>query len=167
MPLGGQGEEFSCRRMHAMSEVAIDGAKEATEAGLREFELTPAARVVGPGRLERAYLQKIDSLCADVDAARERERTLAESLGVERSALEVSQRIERGCQRRIDRLEHRLEERTRELLQAERAQKRLALALGSVQREVELLRSQSALLLAEAPKTRPTSLWRRIFPSRG
>ncbi|HUR28865.1 MAG TPA: hypothetical protein VM509_11805, partial [Planctomycetota bacterium] len=74
------------------------------------------------------------------------------------AALEVSQRVERGCQRRIDRLETRLEERTQALLESERQQKRLALALGSMQREVEMLRANSAPALAARP-----SFWRRLL----
>ena len=81
----------------------------------------------------------------------------------ERAALEVSQRVERGCQRRIDRLESWLESRTQALLESERQQKRLALALGSMQREVEALRASSALALAAAAEPPRARFWRRIF----
>jgi len=147
----------------SMAESSIDSAE-----GLRTYEL-PArepcrepVRVVGPGRLERGYLQRLSGLSAEIDAARDHERRLQQSLRERDAALEVSQRVERGCQRRIDRLETWLEQRTQALLESERGQKRLALALGSMQRELEQLRTQSALALSAATKPRP-SLWRRLL----
>lgn len=142
-----------------MTEIAFEAGEE-----LRVHELTPREasriplRVTGPGRLERGYLARLAGLSAEVELARERELRLEESVRERAAALEVSQRVERGCQRRIDRLEERLEQRTQALLASERQQKRLALALGSMQREVELLRSKSAPALAARP-----SFWRRLL----
>jgi hypothetical protein len=158
-----------------MAEISMEA-----QAELREFVLRPALRsqdnggapagdatrprVIGPGRFERSYLQRLSGLTAELEAAREEEHRLLERLREEKSALEVSQRVEHGCQRRIDRLEGRLEQRTQALLESERQQKRLALALGSMQREVEMLRAQSALALAPPPPR--ASLWRRILGGR-
>ena len=134
----------------------------------------PPLRVIGPGRFERGYLQRLSALAAEVEMARDRDRRFQESLREGKAALEVSQRVERGCQRRIDRLEGWLEQRTQALLESERQQKRLALALGSMQREVELLRAQTAPVLTGAAAVARThvgptraSLWRRIFGPRG
>lgn len=110
-------------------------------------------RVIGPGRFERGYLQRLSGLAAELEVVRERERRLAESMRESSAALEVSQRVERGCQRHIDRLEQRLESRTQALLESERAHKRLALAIGALQRENELLRERATAALAAAPQT--------------
>ncbi len=142
---------------------------------LREYDL-PALdrpRVVGPGRFERGYLQRLSGLSAELEAARERESRLQQSLREEQAALEVSQRVEHGCQRRIDRLEGFLETRTQALLESERQQKRLALALGAMHKEVEMLRArvapqqlgrggEAASRDREAAAER-TSWWRRMF----
>ncbi len=136
--------------------------------GLREFVLTPRSpefvpgdggiaeqsrlRVIGPGRFERGYLQRLAGLAGELEMVRESERRLAESLREGKSALEMSLRVERGCQRRMDRLEIRLEDRTQALLESERQHKRLLLVLGSMQRENELLRSQLPLTLAGSPQ---------------
>lgn len=146
--------------------------RDASGPALREPP--PQLRVIGPGRFERGYLQRLSGLAAEVEVAHDRESRLLESLREGKAALEVSQRVEHGCQRRIDRLEGWLEQRTQALLESERQQKRLALALGSMQREVEMLRAQSALALAgvaeqshagdtAAPPSSRAGLWRRIF----
>jgi len=104
------------------------GARAISEGQDRTALAAPATaargtlRVVGPGRRERGYLAQLERL-----------RRRAARLG---GALEVSQRVERGCQRRLDRLED-------ELRDAHRAHKRLALALGALQRENELLRGRA------------------------
>ena len=150
-----------------MAEVSIESraeleALERRDEDLPAYDLRPERpRVVGPGRREREYQRRLGDASAALDGARRRERELREELREGRAALEVSQRIEHGCQRRIDRLEDRLEERTQALLESERQQKRLALALGSMQREVEALRAQALLALREAPAR--TGFWRRIL----
>lgn len=126
----------------------------------RVYEL-PAARprVVGPGRREQGYREQILRLEA------ERARALAEQARLGEQ-LEWSGRVERGSQRRAERLEG-------ELRASEEAQKRLLLALGAVQRENELLR-QRVDALAAAPVAQlesgargrakaPRSFWKRVF----
>ena len=126
----------------------------------RVYEL-PAARprVVGPGRREQGYREQILRLEA------ERARAVAEQARLGEQ-LEWSGRVERGSQRRAERLEG-------ELRASEEAQKRLLLALGAVQRENELLR-QRVDALAAAPVAQleagvrgrakaPRSFWKRVF----
>jgi hypothetical protein len=95
------------------------------------------ARVVGPGRRERAYLARVAELEATL-AAKARE-------------LDASTRLERGCQRLLDRLEHHVDLDREQLVQLQQQQKQLILALGAAQREVEMLREQ-LLLAAQAPR---------------
>lgn len=108
-------------------------------SGERVFELQPVEppgnaegpRVVGPGRRERSYQAHVARLEGE--------------LSVRARELATSERLERGCQRMIDRLERDVaggRERARLL---EQQQKRLILALGAAQREVELLRERAGL----------------------
>ncbi len=126
----------------------------------RVYEL-PAARprVVGPGRREQGYREQILRLEAERACALAEQARLGEQL-------EWSGRVERGSQRRAERLEG-------ELRASEEAQKRLLLALGAVQRENELLR-QRVDALAAAPVAQletgvrgrpkaPRSFWKRVF----
>lgn len=107
----------------------------------REFVLPAlAARVVGPGRRERGYLDRLARL----------ERSLAER----EVELDVSTRLERGCQRMLDRLEKQSDADRAQVAQLQQQQKQLILALGAAQREVEMLREQLQLA-AEAPKQLP------------
>jgi chromosome segregation ATPase len=136
---------------------------------LRPFVAGTAARIVGPGRRERAYLKRLEALGGLAERDRARAQELEFELRHYRGALETSQRVERGCQRRLDRMEDRLERREAELSEAHRVHKRLSLALGSVQREVELLRARLSIAppgQAQAPARltgkRPRSLWERI-----
>ena len=117
----------------------------ATTRCQESLEPMPRLRVIGPGRFERGYLQRLSGLAAEVEIARERELRTTESLRQTSASLEISRRVEHGCQRLVDRLEERLEQRTQALLESERQQKRLVLALGAMQRETELLRSQLQL----------------------
>lgn len=123
---------------------AIDAA-----TGEPIVELRPVAppiarpRVVGPGRLERGYLERIgaleEGLRRELDVRRAQERELETAALCERGATRAADRLERECER----------------LEAERARtlaahNRMILALGSLQRENELLRER--LVLAEAPR---------------
>ena len=119
---------------------------------LREVVIRPepaarpgAARVVGPGRRERGYLERISALAGELTLEGERRDGLRHVLEQRTAELETSLRVERGCQRRLDRLEERLDLERERLAQAERQHKRLALALGALQRENELLREQLQL----------------------
>ena len=98
----------------------------------------PSLRVTGPGRRERTYQERIRLLEGRGRHSERDTRHLAREL-------DVAQRLERGCQRLIDRMElHHTEDRTR-LGEAEQREKRLALALGALQRDNELLRERLAL----------------------
>jgi chromosome segregation ATPase len=104
---------------------------ERRRGSLRDVVLQPAARaprVVGPGRRERSYLQRVAELEGRLEGRRQE--------------LAVAQRIERGCQRRLDRLEDRLEDRSQALAEALRQQRRMALLLGGLQRDNERLQAQ-------------------------
>lgn len=104
----------------------------------RIYEIVPAPRVVGPGRKERAYLEKL--------AALERQ-------------LEAASLVERGSGRRLDRMERKLEA-VREAARAlEQKEHRLILALGAVQRENELLRERLLLALAPPKPPEPKRTW--------
>jgi hypothetical protein len=131
-------------------------------------ERAPARRV-GPGRIERGYLARIEGLESARSAERERERELELDLARSRGELAVAERLEHGLQRLLDRQEERLEV-------AAQREKRLALALGAVQRENELLRGKLelgagvtdgpvALLPARRePRAAPRrGLWGRLF----
>lgn len=92
------------------------------ETSGRVVEIVPAprpgpVRVVGPGRRERGYLERLAALEAE--------------LARERRALEAAELLERGSTRRLDRLEEQ--------------RGRLLVTLGALQRENELLRSHLAL----------------------
>ncbi|MCY3002665.1 MAG: hypothetical protein NTV21_12755 [Planctomycetota bacterium] len=115
--------------------------------GERIVELQPQApKVVGPGRRERAYQERIVELALGEAHAKEAAERLARELA-------VAERVERGTQRRIDRLEDSVQREREAFQRSEEAQKRLLLALGAVQRENELLRERVlALQAASAPR---------------
>ncbi len=105
-------------------------------------------RVVGPGRKERGYRDRIAALDAEV------ERHAAE--------LEAARLIERGTHRLVDRVETALE---RERQQS----RRVLVAMGSLQRDNELLQEQLSAAQAKlnrlaAPSPRRSFL-ARLFGS--
>lgn len=83
-------------------------------------------RVVGPGRRERAYQERIAALEQSLDA---RSR-----------ALEEAALVERGTGRLLDRVEAELAEAREREAEARRQLHRTLVLLGSVQREAEGLR---------------------------
>ncbi|MCP3916548.1 MAG: hypothetical protein GY711_13410 [bacterium] len=115
------------------------------EAGEPVVEL----RVVGPGRKERSYRERIASLYLELD---------------ERSAeLETAHLVERGTGRLIDRVEAELDRERHQ-------QKRLLVALGGLQRENEQLaeelnRARARLARLDAPRER-RGLFARLFGAR-
>jgi hypothetical protein len=153
-----------------VSRAHIDGAAGksalilADDRGVPDLELIPrpasrspsGLRVVGPGRRERTYRERIDRL---------EDRT--RDLSIE---LDVSRRLERGCQRLIDRMEVHQERDRERLAGAEQREKRLAVALGAMQRENELLRERLRLAgpgpKRLAARERPTSAARRSWLDR-
>ncbi|MFN0243680.1 MAG: hypothetical protein ACKVWV_12365 [Planctomycetota bacterium] len=101
------------------------------------------ARVVGPGRLERRYRARIESLEQDLAAGAR--------------SLDCAALVERGQARLLDRLERDVErERVANATLVQR-EKRLILALGGLQRENELLRLRGRpadrLEAASGPRT--------------
>jgi len=109
----------------------------------RIYTMIPAVRVVGPGKRERGYLEKLAALASELEAA----------------AL-----VERGSARRLDRMEKKLEA-VREAADAEvQKSHRLILALGSLQRENEMLREKLTLALATPALLPPRRSWlARLF----
>ena len=127
---------------------------------LRPFPAGGSARVVGPGRRERAYLKRLEAMGGQAERTRRRAQELEQELRHSRLALDTSRRVEKGCQRRLDRMEERLERRESELSEAHQAHKRLSLALGAMQREVEILRERAQVRL---PGPAHLSLWERLI----
>ena len=116
-------------------------------------------RVVGPGRRERAYLEKLARLESDLCANEAARVALARSL-------ETAALIERGSTRRLDRLEREVEDGEERRRALEQEEHRLILALGALQRENEILREKLALLAARAPsRALPDrrSFWSRLL----
>jgi len=114
--------------------VATPEARVAPSAG-QEPGRAPArgpGRIIGPGRKERSYRERIDEL----DLA----------LGGVRGELETARLVERGSQRLIDRVEADLGRQRDETRTLRQAQARLALGLGVVQSENEALRSENEAL---------------------
>lgn len=106
------------------------------------------ARVVGPGRRERAYLVRV----ADLEAALgEAEATRS----AQARALELAALVDRGAARRMDKLEGALGEQRREVQALNQRENRWILALGALQRENELLRERFALASRPALLGRP------------
>jgi hypothetical protein len=97
--------------------------------GLAQVELVPGARPrpVGPGRKERAYLERIE--------AAERE-------------LETSRLLERGTNRLLDRLE-------RESVEARAMERKLSFALGALQAQNLALQAQNRALQAKVEGRQP------------
>lgn len=129
-------------------------------------------RPIGPGRVERAYQRRIAELEGAVSETASRCGAAQGQLAATESRLEASQgelrglrgeletagRLERGLQRHADKLEQRLET-------ASQREKRLILALGSLQKENELLRERRALASAERAALLHASTGRAADPS--
>jgi hypothetical protein len=86
-------------------------------------------RVVGPGRRERDYLERIE--------------TLDRTLGQAESALVIAGLVERGSARLIDRLEHEEARARADLERAREEENRLLVVLGAVQRDNERLHERA------------------------
>jgi hypothetical protein len=93
--------------------------------GERDVELTPQVRVVGPGRLERGYQERIGRL----------ERQASEK----DDALGAASLIERGTERYVDRLEQERRVDRERLLKVQAQGNRLLVAMGAMQQENERL----------------------------
>jgi hypothetical protein len=105
-------------------------------------------RVIGPGRIERGYRERIAALEGELDTAR---------------------LVERGSGRRLDRLEGELARSGEALAEAQQVERRLILALGAIQGENAELRRRldraERLLAAPAPPAR-RGLLSRLLPRR-
>jgi hypothetical protein len=135
-----------------MAANSIDWIGERSELARATDELQPQPpppgwrpRVTGPGRIELGYRSELALREARLQEAARAAELLAKDLRATERALEASLQVERGCQRRLDRVEARLEERTQDLLASHAQQKRLSALIGALQRENELLREQLAL----------------------
>ncbi|MCC6407573.1 MAG: hypothetical protein IT453_10415 [Planctomycetes bacterium] len=128
------------------------------EPELSTVELVPGLppRIVGPGRRERDYLKRVAHLEDLLQYERERQRILEREL-------DASVHVERGAQRRLDRLEERME-------QSHARERRLAALMGALQRDNELLRQRVLELESAAQTLLPASteparrgFWARLF----
>lgn len=128
---------------------------------LRTLEIVPSPppRVVGPGRRERDYLKRVARLEDLLQYERDRQKLIEREL-------ETSVQVERGAQRRLDRVEDRLDK-------SQQRERRLATLVGALQRDNELLR-QRVLELEAASVPRLTAgpatatparrgFWARVF----
>ena len=114
--------------------------------------LTQALKVVGPGRKERTYQDRIHAL--------EQESSVNEH------ALETAALIERGSRNLLDRMERQLDSSDEALDRERAASRRVCVMLGSLQRENEVIREElkaarAQLARLEAPKSK--RLWRRLL----
>jgi hypothetical protein len=109
-------------------------------------------RVVGPGRVELAYQEKISLL--------EREAEVSER------SLETASLVERGSRHLLDRMERQMDSSEEALNREREASRRVCVMLGALQREAEVLReelslAQSKLSLLEAPRRK--GLFQRLL----
>ena len=109
-------------------------------------------KVVGPGRRERAYQEKI--------------QTLEHEAGLNVRALETASLIERGSRNLMDRMERQLDSSDEALERERAASRRVCVMLGALQHENEVMREElnsarAQLARLEAP--RPKRLWRRLL----
>ncbi len=112
-------------------------------------------RVVGPGRVERGYCERIEAL--DLRLARARHE------------LDLAALVERGSTRLLDRLEHEEERAQAELLRARTEENRLLVLLGALQRDNERLHERATHLesrLAALPPPRRPGLLARLLDKR-
>jgi hypothetical protein len=113
-----------------------------------------SVKVVGPGRKERTYLDRI--------------RLLEEEAGVKERSLETAGLIERGSLNLLDRMERQLDSGEEALERERAASRRVCVMLGALQRESEVLREElevarGQLARLEGPRKQP--LWRRLLGS--
>ncbi|MCE9594495.1 MAG: hypothetical protein K8S98_09895 [Planctomycetes bacterium] len=132
---------------------------------LRTLEIVPSPppRVVGPGRRERDYLKRVARLEDLLQYERDRQKLIEREL-------ETSVQVERGAQRRLDRVEDRLDK-------SQQRERRLATLVGALQRDNELLRQRvleleaaSVPQLTAGPTAGPATtaperrgFWARVF----
>ncbi len=109
-------------------------------------------KIVGPGRRERVYQDRI--------------RSLEKEASVNERALETASLMERGSRNLMDRMERQLES-SEEALDSERAaSRRVCVMLGALQRENEVIREEltaARAQLAQLEAPRPKRLWRRLL----
>jgi len=109
-------------------------------------------KVVGPGRKERAYKEKI--------------HTLEHEAALNDRALETATLIERGSKHLMDRMERQLDSSDEALERERAASRRVCVMLGALQHENEVMREELAAAraqLAQLEAPRPKRLWRRLL----
>ena len=111
-----------------------------------------SVRVVGPGRKERAYQERICLLEQEFEA--------------KARALETASLVERGSRSLLDRMERQLDSGEETLERERAASRRVCVMLGALQRESEVLREELATAKAQLARLegpRPKRLWRRLL----
>jgi len=113
---------------------------------------TKDPKVVGPGRRERSYQDRIQAL--------------EQQAAVSEHTLETASLIERGSRNLLDRMERQLDSSDEALERERAASRRVCVMLGALQRENEVIREELTaarvqLARLEAPK--PKRLWRRLL----
>lgn len=120
----------------------VTGAEE--EIGSARAEGAPM-RVVGPGRMERGYVERI--------------RFLEEEAEVRARSLDTAALVERGSMHLLDRMERQLDSEEEALERERAASRRVCVMLGALQRDNEVLREElesakGQLARLEAPRKR-------------
>ena len=109
-------------------------------------------RVVGPGRKERAYQERIGLLQLEAEAKAQ--------------ALEMASLVERGSMNLMDRMERQLDSGEEALERERAASRRVCVMLGALQHENEVLLEElttAKAQLAQLEGPRPKRLWRRLL----
>ena len=115
-------------------------------------------RVVGPGRRERTYQDRIAGLETEHEAASQSQAALE-------AQVEMARLVERGTSRLVDRLERSLEQGQAELGEVRSQGHRMMVALGALQRENRALRSELERVQLDGDRVRVLEEARRT--SRG
>jgi hypothetical protein len=154
----------------------IDPSAADVHEDLRVVEIVPVPRLtvprpIGPGRRERAYLARVARLESELarseadrgDATQREEQALRE--------LELASLLERGAERRLDRVEVELARERAELERREQREHRLILALGALENEnqrlvqaLQRLESKERIALPERASkgSRDSGGWRAL-----
>jgi hypothetical protein len=108
----------------------------------------PAAplKLVGPGRRERAYLERVAALEEERDRSRAQCTEIADRAKKMEAELDLVSLLERGAERRLNRAERELARSQAQVREIEQREHRLILALGALQNENQRLGAELARL---------------------